>query len=122
MNTDKFKQLLEAEKASLENDLKRVGRENPDRPGEWEVAPTGETDVEFREDIADQMEEMDEREEVELNLERRYENVVRALEKIAKGTYGVCEINGEPIEEDRLEANPAARTCKAHREEGDRLN
>jgi DnaK suppressor protein len=122
MNTDKFKQLLEAEKISLENDLKKVGRENPDRPGEWEVTPTGETDVEFREDIADQMEEMDEREEVELNLEQRYENITRALEKIAKGTYGLCEISGEPIEEDRLEANPAARTCKAHREEGDRLN
>jgi len=121
VNSEKFKKLLEEEKTSLEDDLKKVGRENPERPGEWEVTPTDETDVEFREDVADQLEEMDEREEVELNLEQRYENVVRALEKIAKDAYGICEIGGEPIEEDRLEANPAARTCKAHRDEGDRL-
>src|SRR3989338_5424774 len=109
INSEKFRKLLEAEKASLENDLKQVGRENPERPGEWEVTPIGETDVEFREDVADQMEEMDGREEIELNLEQRYDNIARALEKIAKGTYGICEINWEPIEEDRLEANPAAR-------------
>ena len=30
------------------------------------------------------------------------------------GTYGSCEISGEAIEVERLEANPAARTCKAH--------
>ena len=33
---------------------------------------------------------------------------------IAAGTYGTCEVSGEQIEEDRLEADPAARTCKAH--------
>jgi RNA polymerase-binding transcription factor DksA len=40
--------------------------------------------------------------------------VVHALGKIEAGTYGVCEVSGMDIEEDRLEANPAARTCKAH--------
>ena len=40
--------------------------------------------------------------------------VDEALEKIEKGTYGICETGGEKIEEDRLEANPSARTCKAH--------
>ena len=121
MNIEKFKKLLESEKVELEKDLQKVGRENPNRPGEWEVTPTGETDIEFREDVADQMEEMDEREEVELSLEQRYENIVNAIDKITKGTYGLCEIGGEQIEEDRLEANPAARTCKKHRNEGDKL-
>ena len=37
-----------------------------------------------------------------------------ALERIEKGTYGICEVGNEEIEEDRLNANPAARTCKAH--------
>ena len=36
------------------------------------------------------------------------------LKKIEAGTFGVCEISGEPIEEDRLDANPAARTNKAN--------
>ena len=37
-----------------------------------------------------------------------------ALEKMEKGTYGICEVCNKPIEEDRLEANPAAKTCKEH--------
>ncbi|MBP9749657.1 MAG: TraR/DksA C4-type zinc finger protein [Candidatus Pacebacteria bacterium] len=54
-------------------------------------------------------------------LEARYRNTVRALKKIEAGTFGVCEVSGEPIEEDRLRANPAARTAKAHLNEEDRL-
>ena len=40
--------------------------------------------------------------------------MVRELKKIEEGSFGVCEINGDKIEEDRLLANPAARTCKKH--------
>jgi DnaK suppressor protein len=34
-----------------------------------------------------------------------------ALDKIANGTYGICEECDEPINEKRLEANPVARYC-----------
>ncbi|HME43223.1 MAG TPA: TraR/DksA family transcriptional regulator [Syntrophorhabdales bacterium] len=34
-----------------------------------------------------------------------------ALDKLASGTYGVCEDCEEPITEKRLEANPVARYC-----------
>jgi DnaK suppressor protein len=37
--------------------------------------------------------------------------VVAALERIAKGTYGICENCGEPIAPERLEALPYATTC-----------
>jgi RNA polymerase-binding transcription factor DksA len=67
--------------------------------------------------IADFGEEADERIATLAELETRYRNVVRALEKIEAGTFGLCEISGEPIEEARLNANPAARTCVAHRED-----
>jgi RNA polymerase-binding transcription factor DksA len=30
------------------------------------------------------------------------------------GSYGKCEVCGKAIEADRLEANPAAPTCKEH--------
>ncbi|MEM9036192.1 MAG: TraR/DksA C4-type zinc finger protein [Actinomycetota bacterium] len=32
-----------------------------------------------------------------------------ALERLAEGTYGICEVSGEPIPEERLEAIPYAR-------------
>ena len=36
-----------------------------------------------------------------------------ARERVATGTYGVCERCGRPIAPERLEARPAARTCIA---------
>ncbi|MFF3753771.1 TraR/DksA family transcriptional regulator [Streptomyces sp. NPDC002018] len=35
----------------------------------------------------------------------------RALERLERGDYGRCEVCGEPIPAERLEARPAARTC-----------
>jgi RNA polymerase-binding transcription factor DksA len=37
-----------------------------------------------------------------------------ALAKVAAGTYGLCEVGGEPIPDGRLEARPTARTCVEH--------
>jgi DnaK suppressor protein len=37
--------------------------------------------------------------------------VERALDKLDKGDYGLCESCGQPIAEARLEAMPAARLC-----------
>jgi len=37
-----------------------------------------------------------------------------ALEKIGRGTYGLCEVCHEPIEEDRLEVDPLLRNCLPH--------
>jgi DnaK suppressor protein len=36
-----------------------------------------------------------------------------ALERVAAGTYGGCEICATPISPERLEARPAARLCLA---------
>jgi RNA polymerase-binding transcription factor DksA len=40
--------------------------------------------------------------------------VIRALDKMDGGTYGLCERCGEPIAEARLEAMPATRFCINH--------
>jgi DnaK suppressor protein len=47
-------------------------------------------------------------------LEARHTDVADALEKMDEGVYGLCEECDEPIDLDRLQANPAARTCKKH--------
>jgi RNA polymerase-binding protein DksA len=36
-----------------------------------------------------------------------------ALRRIEEGTYGICEVGGEPIVKERLEAIPWARCCVA---------
>ncbi len=40
-------------------------------------------------------------------------DVVRALAKLDEGTYGVCDVCGEPIPEGRLEVHPWAVLCVA---------
>jgi DnaK suppressor protein len=42
-----------------------------------------------------------------------------ALLRIELGEYGLCEICGDPIELERLEAQPAARFCMVHAPKAD---
>jgi RNA polymerase-binding transcription factor DksA len=41
-------------------------------------------------------------------------DVRRAQQRVDEGTYGTCEVCGEPIPEARLEARPWATRCIAH--------
>lgn len=119
MNKDKithFKNKLTEELNLLEKELKTVGRRNPSNPNDWEATPPrGENDDSADKNIvADKIEDYETNTAILKDLEIRFNEVKKALEKIEKGVYGICEITGEKIEEDRLEANPAARTCKSH--------
>src|SRR6185436_4482094 len=108
-NYETYRAALDKEAAQLTEQLSTVGRPNPVQAGDWEETPLPEHDEAFRDEVADDLEELGEREEVELGLERRLKQVRAALGRLEAGKYGVCEIGGEEIEAERLEANPAAR-------------
>jgi RNA polymerase-binding transcription factor DksA len=110
-----FKAKLEAEKAMLEKELEEVARRNPDNPSDWEPI-SGTKDSSQADDnvLADAVEDYEENVALVRTLEKKYQDINKALDKIEKGNYGICEISGEEIELDRLEANPAATTCKKH--------
>ncbi len=113
-NLEHYKEMLEAEAKNLEKELLTVGRKNPDAKGDWEATEKMDIDPADEDEVADSIEEFENNKGILNQLEIRLKEVNEALEKIKNGTYGVCEISGEPIEEDRLEANPAAKTCKLH--------
>ncbi len=115
IDTNHFKERLEEEKKLVEGELKSVGRVNPQNPRDWEATPSS-IDVMSADktEVAEQMEEFEERSSVEVELENKLRSIKRALDKIKNNIYGVCEIGGEPIEKERLEANAAATTCKKH--------
>jgi DnaK suppressor protein len=46
-------------------------------------------------------------------LESRLERVDRALAKLEEGTYGTCDVCGEPIDPRRLRAAPESTVCVA---------
>ncbi len=117
MDTQHFKELLESERTQLREELEKIATEVDSAKGVWEpIASTLDVDRADLNEVADAAEESGEQVVIVGELGLRYQNIVLALKKIEEGTYGVCEISGEKIEEDRLEANPAARTCKAHME------
>ena len=47
-------------------------------------------------------------------LRARLAELDAAAARVEGGTYGGCEVCGEPIPAGRLEARPTARTCLAH--------
>lgn len=114
LNTEHFKKLLLKEKARLENDLSSLGRVNPDNPQDWEATPSEDGDEKSPDlnKVADAVEDFEARTATLKELESYLQEVNHALAKIEAGTYGICEVSGNPIEEDRLEAYPAARTNK----------
>lgn len=116
MQNEEYKKRLETQLTEVINELKTIAIQDPETD-DWEAVPDNEDAIETDDNVdADAVEDWDIRGGVVAELETRYRNINRALEKIAAGTYGICEISGEPIEPERLDANPAARTNIANRD------
>lgn len=118
-----FKKKLEEEKHKLEEELRTTSIRNPKDERDYQAVYPEKTGPEKREaddlDVADSLEEYQERYDLNDVLEKRLNNVKDALKAIESGTYGKCKIGGteHDIEEERLSANPAATTCISHLEE-----
>ncbi|TSC83701.1 MAG: TraR/DksA family transcriptional regulator [Parcubacteria group bacterium Gr01-1014_17] len=113
--TKHFEEKLTAELAELKTELESVGRKNPDNPSDWQAMPEKmDTLTADETEIADSLEAFEGNTAILKQLEIRYNEVKAALARVGAGTYGRCEKGGEVIETERLEANPAATTCKAH--------
>lgn len=109
--------MLEAEQQLLTQELGSVGRINPDNKDDWEaVKADGNIDQAEMEERAAEITDFEDRNAVEFALEERLNKIKNALQKIEEGNYGSCKVCGKPIEEARLDVNPAADTCKAHME------
>jgi DnaK suppressor protein len=87
--------------ASLTGDFEAVVAASLDTNADDEHDPEGAT-------IAFERSQVD---AVLRQTRRRLEEIGAALRRLDEGTYGVCEVCGSPIAEERLEARPAARTC-----------
>ena len=114
ININKAKQKLEQEEAQLELELTDIGHLHNAAVGNWD-GDAGDLKVGTEDEniLADKFEEETTNDAVVSDLEARLLNVKKALDKIEDGSYGICEKCGAEIEEERLEANPAASTCVA---------
>jgi len=100
-DTAPFAGLLEHERADLARQLTELG--------------FGEDGfLEYDPNFADSSQVTAERGEAETlaqELREALSEVEGALQRIADGSYGVCEVCGQPISPARLEAMPATRRC-----------
>lgn len=114
-DNSQYKDRLETMLAEITEELKTLGVHNPEVPEDWEAVPADVDVAQADPNVsADRVEDWEERRAVLAQLETRFNNIRRALKKIEAGNFGTCEIGGEKIETDRLDANPAARTCQEH--------
>lgn len=109
MTADKYKKARER----LESELKRL----TDEMAQMQTsASTGEERREGspfgkREEEATETLELEKRLTLENRVRQDIAEVEHALDKIEKGTYGLCDNCGQPISEERLEALPQAVLC-----------
>lgn len=116
LDKKKIKEQLEHERDVLLEQMKDMGKLDVET-GEWEAIPQ---ELEFPEsdenDKADRFEDFEARSSRMRTLEPRLTNILKALKRLNRDSFGKCEVCKKDIELARLEANPAARTCKQHLE------
>lgn len=107
---EELKSRLQSRKQQLENQLSEFATKDPNLKDDWDTkyprVPQGNL-----EEAADEVEEYSTKLNVEFNLETQLKDVNAALERIAQGTYSVCEKCKNPIALDRLKVSPEARFC-----------
>lgn len=107
-------EVLRDEQAKIEADLAVFTIKNKAAPGGHEsiLAETGNGSS--PEDQADTMVAFEKMTSVEHMLEKRLEEIKKALALIDTPQYGLCEKCGKEIPLERLKVNPAAMTCIEH--------
>ncbi len=98
-----YRQLLEDERRQLASELTELG-----------FGEGGGRGLDYDPNFADSSQVTAERADAErlaTDLRDALDEVDAALERLANGQFGICEVCGKPIGAARLEAMPAARLC-----------
>lgn len=116
--TEQLKLKLEAEKKSLEKELKNFAEKDNKLKHNWDARYPNREDSD-KDEEADEVQEYDNMLALEHSLESKLKDVNEALEKMSRqgrdpavaGEYGKCEKCGKVIDEARLEVAPEAKLC-----------
>lgn len=106
---DKIKQQLNSERDRLEERIKELDHYDLNKSMSFSTGELSQYDNHPADTATDQYERGKDIALFE-HINQEYEDVIAALERIENGTYGICEVSGQPIPMERLEALPTART------------
>jgi RNA polymerase-binding transcription factor DksA len=115
IDTDEFRTLLERERERLTNAVHFLHRENPGSLTD-ELGDIVEAGIDYNHlgDTASATFDRELDEGLQEGAQQTLDAIDAALKRIQDGTYGICEVGGEPIPPERLRAIPWARTCVKH--------
>jgi DnaK suppressor protein len=102
----KQRELLEIEHKRLTEEMSQSQTTASSPEERREGSPFGKREEEATETL-----ELEKRLTLENRIRTELAKVEHALEKIEKGTYGLCDNCGQPIDPKRLEALPQASLC-----------
>ena len=105
----KIKNLLEQEKARLSKEIGGIAQKNPNVTGDFNATFPEYGDEE--DDNAREVAEYTANKPLEMTLEKTLRDIDKALERMDKGTYGICKYCDKPIDEKRLLARPTSSAC-----------
>lgn len=106
---EEIKNTLLQEKARIENELSSIGQKDESEGGKFNVhfPNYGDEEEDSAVEVADY--------EANLSIGNRIEKLLRdietSLERIEKGTYGICKYCQKPIDQKRLLARPTSSSC-----------
>jgi RNA polymerase-binding transcription factor DksA len=118
MENDQARKLLEEERTRLEGLRGRI--DDPAEDAQEDSLSELTSADQHPADMGSETFERTKNLSLQEDIDGRLADVARALEKLASGTYGTCEICGNAIPDERLEAVPAARYCVEHQAEQER--
>lgn len=101
--------ILEKEKKQLESELGKFTKKNPHVAGDFDATFPEYGDEE--DDNAREVAQYTANKPLEITLEKSLRDVNKAIERLAKGMYGICKYCKEPIAEKRLLARPTSGAC-----------
>lgn len=102
----KIRKQLENERQRLLEELENLQTNVPSSEERREGSPFGKREEEATETL-----ELEKRLALENRTRQELAGIEHALDKFAKGTYGLCNNCGKPIAPERLEALPQASLC-----------
>ncbi|OGO19344.1 MAG: molecular chaperone DnaK [Chloroflexi bacterium RBG_16_50_11] len=102
----KQREQLEIEHKRLSDELVQLETNKSTAEERREGSPFGKREEEATETL-----ELEKRLALENRIRQEMAKVEHAMEKVEKGTYGLCDNCGKPIDPERLEALPQATLC-----------
>lgn len=107
----KFKNILEEQKKEIESQLAGFTKKDPHVKGDYDAEFPDLDSGQSSDEAAQEVSMYETNLPLEHTLEEKLQDINLALEKIAKGTYGICENCNEEIPIERLETKPEAKNC-----------